>query len=55
MLSVYCRNRHAGRELFGPLSLQAKLLHSPEQALAKLWLELPQEPAQSQVGSLGDL
>ena len=39
-----CKSR-AGRELFGPLSLQAKLLHSPEQALAKLWLELPQEPA----------
>ena len=30
--------------LFGPLSIQAKLLHSPEQALAKLWVELPQDP-----------
>ena len=29
--------------LFGPLSIQAKLLHSPEQALAKLWVELPQD------------
>ena len=26
------------------MAIEAKLLHSPEQALVKLWLELPQAP-----------
>lgn len=29
--------------LIGPLAMQARLLHSPERALARLWLDLPEE------------